>query len=146
MHRIITTLTMAVFCLLAFSSQAFAAADITLDRNPAPPQQVPGDGSGVVTYSYTLTYNSNPDRAEITVRRPGGSVLVTQVVDMEPDVASPQTFSGSVNIGTDPAVYPAGVYMIEVDYYTDTNFGGCGAVGPNQTPNTPSACVEDSSI
>jgi hypothetical protein len=142
MHRILKTLTLAAICLFAVTSQAFAAADITLDRNPAPPQQVPADGTGVVQYEYTLTYDSNPDRAVIrlTGNAPTYTTLQSRFVDMEPDQASPVTVSGSFTI---PAGTPAGTYFIMVDYYTDTNFGGCGAVGPNTTPDTPSACVED---
>lgn len=139
MHRFPLYFTMAIIGLLSFSSQAFAAADITLNRNPAPPQSVPADGSGVVAYDFTLVYDSDPDRAEVTVRRPNGTVLSTSIVNLEGQT-SPSTGSGLIPIaaGSTP-----GIYTISVDYYTDTNFGGCGAPGPNNTPNTPTACVED---
>jgi hypothetical protein len=146
MHKLPIYFTMAICACLAFTSQAFATADITLNRDPAPPQQVTNDGSGQIAYEFALNFDSNPDRAVVTVYRPNGTKLPTVPYDLEGST-SPVDFSGVIPI---PAGSPAGTYNISVDYYTDTDIDGPNAnacmASPNNTPKSPNACIEDSAI
>ncbi len=56
------------FLLFADVALAYAFANVTLTRSPAPPQTTINDGTGKVTYSYNVTYDTDPDRVEIIAR------------------------------------------------------------------------------
>jgi uncharacterized repeat protein (TIGR01451 family) len=103
----------ALIALLAIAPAAFGAG-ISLDRTPSPPQAVLR-GSGVQSFSFTITYTSIPIRYVFRVVDPTGAAVITRSVPLSPSQPGPVTATESFAPSAGALV---GRYRAVIEFYS----------------------------
>lgn len=117
MRTSIVLLLALLFALSTAVPSAATSAGICLSRDPAPPGVVYNDGTGIITFEYTVSYLTHP--------MPPGSLILNAVPFSGPSIQlfssnnTPTSPWGGSFPWTVPAGTTAGYYYGKLDFYSD---------------------------
>lgn len=92
---------------------ASAATTAAITANPGPPQALRNDGAGVLTYTYTLSWDSTPDSYVISIINPSGVTVSSSSFPMS---GGPGSLSDSGTY-TVPGGAPTGRWRVRIQYF-----------------------------
>jgi hypothetical protein len=119
-HKSLTRVALSLAALVILTAGiANAQPGICLNRTPAPPAAVRNDGTGTVTFNWTIDKNTTCTQVyQLDIINPGGSVILTQTFP-----CTPLTGSYVYHV---PAGLPCGCYYGRLTFFSDWCAGSSG--------------------